>query len=175
MLTYDLNVSYRLFLHTCISYCKIMLIFIPLSCFSNQKTEKPLKSEPVVVHSLGHVQLCVTHGLPARQASLSFTIYWSLLKQMSTESMMPFDHLILCLPLLLLLLMFPSIKVFSNDSAFTLGGQSIQASVSALSMNIQDGFPLGLTGLSLCSPRDSQKSSPTPQFKSIKALVFSIL
>ena len=94
-----------------------MLILIPLSCFSNQKGEMPPKSEPVVVQSFGHVQLFVTHGLPARQASLSFTIYWSLLKQMSIESVMPFDHLILCLPLLLLPLMFPSIKVFSNDSA----------------------------------------------------------
>ena len=50
------------------------------------------------------------------QASLSFTISWSLLKLMSIESMMPSNHLILCHPLLLLLI-FPSISVFSNELA----------------------------------------------------------
>ena len=79
MLTYDLNVNYRLFLRTCISYCKIKLMLIPLSCFSNQKSEKPPKSEPVVVKSHGHVQLFVSLWPAARQASPSFTIYWNLL------------------------------------------------------------------------------------------------
>ena len=51
-----------------------------------------------------------------RQASLSFTIYWSLLKLMSLESVMPSNHLILCCPLLLLLSIFPSIRVFSSES-----------------------------------------------------------
>ena len=52
---------------------------------------------------------------------------------------------------------------------FVSGGQSIgvSASASVLPMNSQDGFPLGLTGLLACGPRDSQESSPTPQFKSI--------
>ena len=53
----------------------------------------------------------------AHQASLSFTISWSLLKLMSLETMMPSSHLILCRPLLLLPSIFPSIKVFSNESA----------------------------------------------------------
>ena len=53
----------------------------------------------------------------ARQASLSFTISWSLLKLMSIESVMPSNHLILCHPLLLLPSIFPSIRVFSNESA----------------------------------------------------------
>ena len=53
----------------------------------------------------------------AHQASLSFTISWSLLKLMSIESMMPSNHLILCCPLLLLPSIFPSIRVFSNESA----------------------------------------------------------
>ena len=52
----------------------------------------------------------------ACQASLSFTISWGLLKLMSIESMMPFNHLILCRPLLILPSIFPSIKVFSNES-----------------------------------------------------------
>ena len=55
------------------------------------------------------------------------------------------------------------------------GGQIIGASASAsvLPVNIQDWFPLGLTGLSPCNSRVSQESSPTPQFKSIKSLVLS--
>ena len=72
----------------------------------------------------GHVQLlfrCVQvfaiSLTAARQALMSFTISWSLLKLMSIESMMPSNHLILCLPLLLLPLIFPSIRFFSNKMA----------------------------------------------------------
>ena len=54
------------------------------------------------------------------QASLSFTIYQSLLKLMSIESVMPSNHLILCCPLLLLPSIFPSIRVFSNESVLRI-------------------------------------------------------
>ena len=57
------------------------------------------------------------HGTAAHQASLSFTIYWSLLKLMSIESVMPSKHLILCHPFFLLPSIFTSIRVFSNESA----------------------------------------------------------
>ena len=70
----------------------------------------------VVVQSLSHVRLFATPWTAARQASLSFTISWSLLKFMSIKSVMPANHLILCHPLLLLPSVFPSIKVFSNES-----------------------------------------------------------
>ena len=70
----------------------------------------------MLVSSLSHVQLFVTPRTTACQASLSFTIIWSLLKLMSTESMIPSSHLILCRPLLLLPSIFPSIRVFSNES-----------------------------------------------------------
>ena len=66
------------------------------------------------------VQLFVTPWTPARQATLSITISRSLLRLMSTEWMMPSNHLILCRPLLLLPLMFPSIRVFSNESALRI-------------------------------------------------------
>ena len=71
---------------------------------------------------------------------------------------------------------FPSSGSFQMSQFFASGGQSIGVSASAsdLPMNIQDWFPLGWTG-SPCSPRDSQKSSPTPQFKSINSLVLSFL
>ena len=68
------------------------------------------------VQSLSRVQLFVTPGTAACQASLSFTNSWSLLKLMSIESVMPSNHLILCCPLLLLPSIFPSIRVFSNES-----------------------------------------------------------
>ena len=70
----------------------------------------------VVVQSLSHVRLFATPWTAARQASLSFNISWSLLKFMSIKSVMPANHLILCHPLLLLPSVFPSIKVFSNES-----------------------------------------------------------
>ena len=86
-------------------------------------------------------------------ASLSFTISWSWLKLMSIESVMSSNHLILCCSLLFLHSIFPSIRVFSSESGFTSGGQSIGASASAsvFKMNIQGWFPLGLTGLILLS------------------------
>ena len=69
------------------------------------------------VQSLSHVRLFVTPWTAARQASLSITNSSSLLKLMATESVMPSNHLILCCPLLSLPSIFPSIRVFSNESA----------------------------------------------------------
>ena len=71
----------------------------------------------VVVQSLSCIWLFATPWTAARQASLSFTISWSLLKLMSIESMKPSNHLILCCPLLLLPSIFPRIRVFSSESA----------------------------------------------------------
>ena len=69
------------------------------------------------VQSLSHIQLFVTLWTAACQASLFITNSWSLPKLMSIESVMPSNHLILCHPLLLLPSIFPSIRVFSNESA----------------------------------------------------------
>ena len=68
------------------------------------------------VQSVSRGQLFVTPWTTALQPSLSITNAWSLLKLMSIESMMPSNHLILCHPLLLLPSIFPSIRVFSNES-----------------------------------------------------------
>ena len=68
------------------------------------------------VQSLSCVQLFVNPWTAAYQASLSITNSWSLLKLMSIESVMPFNHLILYYPPLLLPSIFPSIRVFSNES-----------------------------------------------------------
>ena len=70
-----------------------------------------------VVQSLSQAQLFATPWTAAQKASLSFNICWSLLKLLFIESVMPSNHLILCHPLLLLPSIFPSISIFSNESA----------------------------------------------------------
>ena len=95
------------------------------------------------------------------QVSLSFTISWSLLKLMSIESVMSSNHLILCLPFLLLPSHFPSIKV-QMSQLFVSGSQCIEASALVLPMDIQGWFPLGLNGLiSLHSKRFSRVITST--------------
>ena len=103
----------------------------------------------VFVQSLSHVRLLVTPWMAACQASLSITNSQSLLRLISIESVMPSNHLILCHPLLLLISVFPSIKVFSNESALRSGDQSTGTSTSAsvLQVNTQGWFPLGLSFL----------------------------
>ena len=100
------------------------------------------------VQLLSWVQLCETPWTAAHQASLSIINSRSLLKLMSTESLMPSNYLILCQPLLLLPSIFSSIRVFSNESALCVRWPNIgvSASTSVLPMNIQDSFPLGWTG-----------------------------
>ena len=71
----------------------------------------------IIVQSLNHVPLFVTPWTAAHQASLSFTLTRGLLKLTSIESVMPYNHLILCYPLLLPPSIFSSIRVFSNESA----------------------------------------------------------
>ena len=129
------------------------------------------------VQLLSRVRLFATPWTAACQAFLYITNSQCLLKLMPIGSVMPSNHLILCHHLLLLPLIFLGIRVFSRSQFFTSGGQSVGVSTSAsvLPMNSQDFFPLdGLVGL-LCSPRDSQESSPTTQFKSINTSALSFL
>ena len=86
------------------NWCLYLYLYIGLFQFSS-------------VQSLSRVQLFANPWTAARQASLSITNSRSLLRLMCTESMMPSNHLILCRPLLLLPSIFPSIRVFSNESA----------------------------------------------------------
>ena len=72
--------------------------------------------------SLSHVQLFATPWTAARQVYLFITNFWSLFKLMSIESVMTSNYLILCHPLLLLLSIFPSIRVFSNESVLCIRG-----------------------------------------------------
>ena len=107
----------------------------------------------IVVQSLSRVQLFATPWTAARQASLSITNSWSLLKLISVESVMPSDHLILCHPLLLPPSIFPQHQglfkwVSSHQVAKVLEFQLqfFKVSASVLPMNTQDWSPLGWTG-----------------------------
>ena len=80
----------------------------------------PLVCCLVAVQSLSNVWLFATPWTAATQASLSFTISQSLLKLMLIEPVLPSNHLILCCPLLLLPSIFPSIRVFSNESVLCI-------------------------------------------------------
>ena len=115
---------------------------------------------------------CSTPGPP------SITNSQSPLKLMSIELMMPSNHLIFCCPLLLLPSIFPSIRVFSNESILLIRWPKYWS----FSFNISPSNEYsGLISFRmdwldvLYSPRDSQESSPTPQFKSINSSVLSFL
>ena len=106
------------------------------------------RSHPVCCLSVTKLSNSLWTRRLACQASLSFTISQSLLKFMSTEPVMLSNHLILYHPLLLLPSIFPSIRVFSNESVLLIRWPKCWslASASVLPMNIQGWFPLGWTG-----------------------------
>ena len=101
------------------------------------------------VQSLSRVQLFATPSTAARQPSLSIANFWSLPKLMSVDSVMPSNHLILCHPLLLPPSIFPSIKVYSNESVLRIRWPkywSFSFSISPSNEYFQNCFPLGWTG-----------------------------
>ena len=113
----------------------------------------------------------------ARKASLSITNSRSLLKLTFIELVMPFNHLILCRPLLLSPSIFPSIRVFSNESALRVRWPkywSFTFSISA-SNEYSGLISFRMDWLDLLVVQDSQESSPTPQFKSISSSALSFL
>ena len=126
----------------------------------------------VVIQLLNHVLLFAISQTAAGQASLSFSISWSLLKLMSIESVMPSNHLSLCCSLLLLPWIFPSITVFSwwFDSLHQVAKVlELQLQHQSFQSIFRVYFLWYWLVWSLCCPRDSQESSPTPQFESINS------
>ena len=112
------------------------------------------------------------------QAFLSFTISRSLLKLMSIESVMPSNHPVLYHPLLFPTSIFPSVKVFSSESALHI--RWLKYCSFSLSISPSSEYS-GLISIRIdwfdilvCRPRDSQESSPVPQFKSINSSVLSL-
>ena len=117
-----------------------------------------------LIQSLSHVKLFTTPWTSAHQASLSITNSQSVLKLMSTESVMPSNHLILCHPLLLLPSIFPNIRVFSSESVLCIRWPKYWS----FSFNISPSnecsglIPLGLTfRISLLSKELSRVFSNT--------------
>ena len=133
------------------------------------------------VQSLSHVQLFETPWTAIHQASLSITNSWNLLKLRSIESVMPSNHLILCCPLLLPSI-FPSIRVFSNESvlhirwpkywsfSFNISPSNEYSGLISFRMNWLDLLAAHGTLKSLLQHHSSKAS--TPKFKSIQTMYF---
>ena len=113
----------------------------------------------------------------ACQASVSFTISWSLLTLMSIESMMPSKHLILCCPLLLLLSIFPSIRVFSNELALHIRWPKYWSFSFSISPSSEHSglISFRIHWVDLIVVQGILKSPLAPQFKSINTLALSLL
>ena len=113
----------------------------------------------------------------AHQAPLSSTIFQSLLKFMSIESVMLSNHLILCCALLLLPSTFPSIRVFSNESGLQIRWPKYWSfSFSISPSNEYSGLiSFGMDWLDLLAVQETQESSPALQYESINSSVLSLL
>ena len=122
-------------------------------------------------------KLCLTLCDPMDYSMPGFPVFHHLLEFAQMHVHWVGDAIQPSHPLLLLPSIFPISGSFPVSHFFTWDGQSTGASASAsfLPMNIQDWFPLGLTGLISWLPRDSQESSPTPQFKSNNSSALSLL
>ena len=130
------------------------------------------------VQLLSHVWLFATPWTAACQASLPITNSWRLPKLMAIESVKPFNHLILCRPLLLPPSIFPSIRVFSNESALRMRWPKYWS--FSFNITLSNEHP-GLISFRMdCLDRLTvqgtlKESSPTPQFKSISSSALSFL
>ena len=131
----------------------------------------------VVVQSLCHVLFFATLWNAACQASQSFPISHNLLKLMSVLSVMPFIHLVLCHPLLLLPLICPSIRVFFNESALGIRWPKYWSFHLRYShSNDYSGLvSFRMDWLDLFAVQGTLESSPAQQFKSINSLMLSFL
>ena len=114
-------------------------------------------------------------GLQHTQVSLSFTISWSLLNLMSIELVMPSNHLILCLPLLLLPSIFPSIRVFSNESALHIRWPKYWSFSISPSSECSVLISFRIAWFDLLEVQGTLKSSPTLQFKNTNSSALRFL
>ena len=149
----------------------ISLFYHVVKVLEFQLQYQSLQWTPSSVQLLSCVRLFATPWITACQACLSITNSQSSPKLISIESLMPSSHHILCCPLLLLPPIPPRIRVFASESTLHMRWPKYWS--FSFSIIPSKEHP-GLIG-SPCSPRDSQESSPTPQFKSINSLVLSSL
>ena len=135
----------------------------------------------VIKHPFSSVaQSCTTLCDPMDCSTPGFLVHHqtqSLLKLMSTESVMPSNHLILCHPLLLLPSILPSIRVFSSESVLHIRWPKFWSSSFSISPSNEYSGLISFRRLvgSPCNLKDSQESFPTPQFKSINSSALSFL
>ena len=136
----------------------------------------PLHSS-VLVQSLTCVRLFATPRTAALQASLSITNSWSSPKLLSIELVMPSTHLILCRSLLLLPLIPPSIRVFSNEFTLRIRWPKYWSFSFSISPSTEHPglISFRMDWLDLLAVQGTLKSPPTPQFKSINSSVLSLL
>ena len=128
----------------------------------------------VIVHLLSCAGLFVTPWTATHQVPLYSTTSWSLLKYMFIESVMISNYLILCCPHLLLIPVLPRITVFSNGFSYQMA-KILEYQHQSFQWIFRVTFFLVWMVGSPCSPRDSQDSSPPPQFRSISSLALSFL
>ena len=137
-----------------------------------------MRNRLVQFSSVSRVRLFATPWIVARQASLSITNSWSLLKLMPIESVMPSSHLILCHPLLLLPPIPPSIRIFSNESTLCMRWPKYWSFIFSISpSNVHPGLiSFRMYWLDLLAVQGTLKSLlSAPQFKSINSSVLSFL
>ena len=140
----------------------ILAIFIYMSVFHSVQFSRSVMSNSLRLHELQHARPPCPSPTP--------TVYSN-----SCPSVMPSNHLILCCPLILLPSIFPSSRVFSNESVLGIKWPKVlEFKLQHQSFQWIFRTDDGLVG-SPCSPRDSQESSPIPQFQSIPHSAFFIV
>ena len=134
--------------------------------FSSVQFSRSVMSDSLRPHGLQHARPPCPSPTPGVYSNSCLLSLWC--HPTTSSSVVPFSSR---------LQSFPALGSFQMNQFFTSGGQSIgvSTSTSVLPMDTQDWSPLGWTCWISCSPRDSQESSPTPQFKSINPLAFSFL
>ena len=178
-LSYEFDYSRYLVLSRSMQYLPFCDWLISLSIMFSRFTHvvASVRIQFSSVQLLSRVRRFVTPWTAARQASLSIANSWSLLKLMSIELVMPSNHLILCRPLLLLSSIFPSIRVFSNESVLCIRWPkywSFSFSISASNEYSElISFRMDWLDLLLVQRTLKNGSSPTPQFKSINSSALS--
>ena len=150
--------------------------------FGELRSHMPHGQQMEAVQFSSVAQSCPTFCNPMDCSTPSFSVHHqprSLLKLMSIELVMPSNHLILCWPLLLLPSIFPSIRVFSNESALRMRWPKYWSfSIDISPSNDYSGltsFRMNWLDLLAVSPRDSQESSLAPQSKNLNSLAHSFL
>ena len=136
---------------------------------------KIMTSPSIIVSLLSCVRLFATPWTAIHQASLSFAISQSLLKLISIEPAMPSNHLILCRPLLFLPLIFPSIRVFSNESALHIRLPAYWSFSLSPSNEYSGLIFCRIDRFDLLAVQGILKSLLQHQFENINSLVLSLL